>query len=123
MSGLMFPKAPARKARRAHAKRSILQPDGDRQRCFLCMRLNGVHQEYAKGALHKHHIFEGTALRRISEAEGFFVWLCPYHHEFGRASAHTDIRIRRYLQREAQQRYEEAHTREEFMRLVGRSYL
>lgn len=120
MTGLMFPKSPARKRRTSHARHSILQNDDDRRRCWLCMRM---HDYSEKTVLHKHHIFEGTALRRISEAEGFFVWLCPQHHEFAPMSAHTDIETRRSLQREAQRKYEEEHTREEFMRLIGRSYL
>ncbi|MBQ2641746.1 MAG: hypothetical protein IJG15_07095 [Lachnospiraceae bacterium] len=120
MSALMFPKKPARKRGRAHARHSILQADTDRRRCWLCMRM---HDYSEKISLHKHHVYEGTALRRISEAEGFFVWLCPQHHEFGPMSAHTDIGVRRSLQKEAQREYEKHHTREEFMRLVGRSYL
>lgn len=120
-SPLMFPKAPARKKRALHARHSILQKDSDRRRCWLCMRCLEDFRE--KTGLHKHHIFEGTALRRISEAEGFFVWLCPQHHQFGRVSVHRDTSIRRDLQKQAQRRYEETHTREDFMRLIGRSYL
>lgn len=120
-SPLMYPKAPSRKKRAAHARHSILQGDSDRRRCWLCMKRLEDFRE--KTGLHKHHIFEGTALRRISEAEGFFVWLCPQHHEFSALSAHTDMETRRSLQREAQRRYEEYHSRDEFIRLIGRSYL
>jgi hypothetical protein len=121
LGSLMFPKHPGKKRRKAHARHSILQADEDRRRCWLCMML--YHDYSEKAGLHRHHIFGGTALRRISEAEGFYVWLCPYHHEFGRMSVHRDIAARRALQMEAQRRYEETHTREEFMRLTGRSYL
>lgn len=118
-AGLLFPKTQGKKRRKAHAGESILQAAGDRRRCWLCMKQG----DYSEKFVHKHHIFGGTALRRISEAEGFYIWLCPEHHEFGRMSAHTDIEVRRGLQREAQERYERTHTREEFMRLTGRSYL
>lgn len=72
-----------------------------------------------KTVLHKHHIFGGTSLRRISEAEGFFVWLCPQHHVY----IHEGTGASRVLQRQAQRKYEETHAREEFMSLLGRSYL
>lgn len=121
LSSLMFPKHTGKKRRKIHARRSILQSDSDRRRCWLCMQW--LHDYGEKTRLHKHHIFEGTALRRISEAEGFFVWLCPQHHEFGQMSVHRDITVRRSLQRQAQRKYEETHTRQEFMLLIGRSYL
>ena len=123
MSGLLFPKGSSKKRKQIHARSSILQADTDRRRCWLCMRLNGDYAEHMPGALHKHHIYEGRGLRRISEAEGFYVWLCPQHHEFGQVSAHRDIETRRSLQRAAQEVYERKHTREEFLQLIGRSYL
>ena len=121
MSGrLMFPKAPVRKRGKAHARHSILQTDADRRRCWLCMRM---HDYSEKTSLHKHHVYEGTALRRISEAEGFFVWLCPQHHEFGEKAVHRNHETSLQVQRQMQAEFEKRHTREEFIRLIGRSYL
>lgn len=120
-SGLMFPKEQAKKKHRAHAAHSILQSDRDRRRCWLCMQLRGDYSEHTR--LHKHHIFGGHALRRISEAEGFFVWLCPEHHEFSGESAHTDQAIAAAMKAQAQTAYEKGHTREQFRQLMGKSYI
>ena len=47
--------------------------------CFIC----GCH-----GYTEKHHIFGGVANRRLSEADGLWVYLCPVtvllHLDFGR---------------------------------------
>lgn len=120
--GLLFPKPQKARTRKAHAKSSILQKDTDRRRCWLCMQTRGDYSEHSPGALHKHHIYMGP-LRSISEAEGFFVWLCPEHHEHGPDAVHRSIDACRRLQREAQSKYEQSHTREEFTALIGRSYL
>ena len=118
---IMFPKEQTRKKKQVHAKTSILQSNHDRRRCWLCMRLCGDYREHV--SLHKHHIFGGHALRKISEAEGFYVWLCPAHHEFGQQSVHADIATSRILQRAAQEEYEKTHKRTEFVKLIGKSYL
>jgi hypothetical protein len=76
-----------------------------------------------------HHIFPGTALRRISEENGFKVRLCPRHHEGDESgtafSVHHPERnqFAIALQRECQMEYEKTHSREEWMALMGRSYL
>lgn len=50
-------------------------------------------------------------------------WLCLEHHTQGPEAVHNNIRNMRILQQEAQQAYEKDHTREEFVRLIGRNYL
>lgn len=119
---LAFPKRHAKGRHRAHAAHSILQADRDRRRCWLCMQLRHDHSEHAAGTLHKHHVYMGP-LRRISEAEGFYVWLCPQHHTTGREAVHRNHAVCLDLQRQMQEAYEKSHTRQEFMRLTGRSYL
>ena len=84
-------------ARKKH-KKSILQQE---KYCYLCDRLN----------------------RTISEAEGFKCWLCTAHHTYGPEAVHNNISNMRILQQEAQRAYEKDHTREEFVRLIGRNYL
>lgn len=117
MSGLKFPKCKDKKKRQAH-KDSILQrPD---RRCYLCVWLDGDIREHEE--LHVHHIYGGPN-RKISEAEGFKVWLCPYHHQHGASAVHKNIWTNRMLQQAAQKKYEETHSRDEFMRLIGRNYL
>lgn len=119
MSGLLFPKAPAKKKHRSHAKQSIIHPQRDRHRCLLCM-WEGNYREQT--GLQKHHVFMGP-LRGMSEAEGFFVWLCPEHHTLGNKSVHRDHETCLMLQRYTQAKYERTHSREEFIELTGRSYL
>ena len=72
--------------------------------------------------LHKHHIYL-AALRDISEAEGFYVWLCVAHHETDNNSVHSKKEIKRILQRDCQIEYEKNHTRQQFMELIGWNYL
>lgn len=75
--------------------------------------------------LHKHHVFFGNPNRKISEKNGFWVWLRWDWHNGSSYGVHgkdghdLDLRIKR----ECQQIYEQTHTREEFMRLIGRNYL
>lgn len=69
-----------------------------------------------------HHIFFGTKDRKVSDHEGFTVLLCPYHHR-GPKGPHLNREADLWLKRKAQAKYEETHTREEFMALIGRGYL
>ena len=83
---------------------------------------------YITGAthgLHRHHIYFGNPLRRLSEENGCWVWL---HHLWHNSSAqgvhgrdgHTlDLK----LKQECQERFEVLHGHEEFMRIFGRNYL
>ena len=50
-------------------------------------------------------------------------WLCIEHHTQGPEAVHNNIRNARILQQAAQQAYEKTHTREEFVRLIGRNYM
>lgn len=97
-------------------KKSILQQG---KYCYLCDRLD--HRYMVRG-LQEHHIFGGPN-RTISEAEGLKCWLCLSHHIHGPEAVHNNIRNMRMLQQEAQQAFEKDHTREEFVRLIGRNYL
>lgn len=97
-------------------KSSILQQD---RYCYLCDLLD--HRYMALG-LQEHHIFGGPN-RSVSEAEGLKCWLCLKHHTQGPEAVHNNIRNMRILQQKAQQAYEKTHTREEFVRLIGRNYM
>lgn len=113
--GLLFPKKKVRK--RKPRKESILQEkDG---RCYLCMK-SGDYRIHP--VTHKHHVYPG-ALRKISDENGFTVNLCVKHHEFDAAAVHENQDNMRRIQRDCQRKYEETHSREEFMNLVGRNYL
>lgn len=74
--------------------------------------------------LEEHHIFFGTANRKISEKQGFKVWLTSEEHRgtygvHGKHGRNLDIK----LKRDAQRKYEETHTREDFIKLIGKNYL
>ena len=91
--------------------KSILQ---DRKECYFT-KVTGT-------ALHKHHIYEGKN-RQISEREGFWVYLVPWLHNMSDEGVHFNKERDLILKRRCQAKYEETHTREEFLRLIGRSYL
>lgn len=72
--------------------------------------------------LHKHHIYR-AANRNISEREGFWVWLAPDWHNMSDYGVHFNKQLDLKLKQECQRKYEETHSREEFMALIGRNYL
>ena len=89
--------------------KSILQPD--KKECFITgSRID----------LDLHHIYHGTANRKIADQEGCWVWL---RHDIHMQLHDKDKELDRYLQEECQKEYEKTHTREEFMRKFGKNYL
>lgn len=77
-----------------------------------------------KGPLERHHIYYGSGMRQISDKHGFWVWLKPEWHRgthgvHGRDGHKVDLT----LKQDCQRRFEETHTREEFMQIIGRNYL
>ena len=90
---------------------SVLQ---SKQECYITGDTQG---------LHKHHIYFGNPNRRISEENGFWVWLRYDWHNGAGYGVHFDRNLDLRFKRECQERYEESHSREEFRRLIGKSYL
>ena len=88
---------------------SILQTNPE---CFIC----GAMRE-----LERHHCFPGVPNRKHSEEDGLWVWLCADHHR-GDISVHFNRNMDLKLKRYAQAKYEESHTREEFVGRYGKSY-
>lgn len=82
------------------------------KRCFFCGSPN----------TEKHHIY-GGGNRQVSEQNGFWVYLCPCHHRYTNYSVHGDIKKNIKLKQICQTIYEKDHTREEFIKLIGKSYL
>lgn len=82
--------------------------------CFVCGNPYSVQ---------KHHIY-GGGNRSVSEDNGFWVYLCPRHHTRTIYSVHgdPDHRLDKELKAMCQSIYERDHTREDFIRLIGRSY-
>lgn len=120
---LLFPKQNKRK-RKAH-KRSVLQTkDGT---CYLCVMLHG---DYTARETEEHHVFFGTSNRERSESEGLKVYLCHAHHQYAFGnnpeaihgnpkSSETDLLLKQIAQR----KYEENHTRADFIAAFGKNYL
>lgn len=73
--------------------------------------------------LHKHHIYFGSPNRRISEAHGFWVWLRWDWHNGADYGVHFNHILDLRLKQVCQERFEQTHTRDEFMALIGRNYL
>ena len=91
--------------------KSILQ---DTKECFIT---------HATEGLHKHHIYPGYGTRNICEREGFYIWLIPRLHNMSDDGIHFNKGFDLYVKKLCQEKYEETHTREEFMRLIGKNYL
>ena len=85
------------------------------KRCYFC----GSYEN-----LHSHHIY-GAFNRNISEKNGFKVWICGYHHNLGGNGkcVHQCREMDLQLKRACQTEYEKTHSREEFRKLIGKSYL
>lgn len=92
--------------------KSIIQ---SKKECFICRRKNN---------LHDHHIYFGISRRKISEKEGFKVWLCQEHHQ-GTFGVHgtKGHALDKYLKQTCQIKYEENHKREDFINLIGKNYI
>lgn len=89
--------------------KSILQHE---KRCYRCG---------SRVWLEEHHIL-GGALRKLSEREGFKVWLCHYCHNEPPNGVHHNAEANRRLKADCQAKYEETHSRDEWMLLVGKNY-
>lgn len=89
--------------------KSILQED---KVCFIC----------GNTQVHEHHIYFG-ANRKASENNGFKVYLCPYHHNMSDEGVHFNKELDIQLKKMCQEKFEEKHTREEFMKIIGKNYL
>lgn len=90
---------------------SILQ--GDERRCIVTG---------ATSCLHRHHILHGP-LRNLSERMGFTCWLRWDIHMSLHDHRPPFQNLDRELKRECQIVYERDHTRDDWMKIVGRSYL
>lgn len=94
--------------------RSILTDK--RKVCFLTGRAEG---------LDKHHIYHGTGLRKVSDRHGFWCYIWQPLHLAGLGGLHAhpnsgrDLELKQICQR----KFEETHSRAEFMEIIGRNYL
>ncbi len=90
---------------------SVLQ---SKKECYVCGTSYG---------LESHHVFGGTANRKVSERYGLKVWLCREHHT-GNEGVHFNPELAQQLHETAQHFYESHYgTREDFRRDFGKSWL
>lgn len=116
--GLLFPKTkPKKKKRIKHPKSLLHEKNGT---CYLCILLDGNHRRHL--FLDAHHIYGGPN-RTLSEENGMKVWLCPDHHTMGHLAVHNCPETMDLLHKIGQRKYEETHTRQQFIKLFGKSYL
>lgn len=92
--------------------KSIIQKH--KNHCFVCQQ---------QGILEEHHIFFG-ANRKLSEKYGLKVSLCYEHHR-GTNGVHgkNGKQLNEKLKQIAQRRFEQDHTREDFIKIFGKNYL
>ena len=84
----------------------------DLEHCFIC----------GSPYVEIHHIF-GGANRKNSELYGLFVPLCHRHHNEPPAGVHFNAEFMEKLHKLGQERFETVSSREEFIKIFGRSYL
>ena len=93
--------------------KSILQ---NKKECYITGSTNN---------LHKHHIFEGIANRKLSERDGLWLWLRADWHNLSDYGVHFNKELDLKLKRMAQKRWQEHYnkTTEDFIQRYGRNYL
>ena len=92
--------------------KSIIQKD--MTRCYVC----GTTLD-----LHTHEIFYGTANRKQSIKYGCYVRLCGRHHNLSNEGVHFDKKLDELLKQTCQRKFEETHSRDDFIRIFGKSYI
>lgn len=91
---------------------SIMQSE---EKCFVT-NAQGI-------KLDRHEIYFGTANRKISKRNGFWVYLIPELHNMTSIGVHNNREFDLQLKASCQREFEKTHSREEFRELIGRSYL
>lgn len=74
--------------------------------------------------LHLHHVFYGTANRRLSDADGCVIYLCLNHHT-GAQGVHNNRKLDLTIKARCQMAWEKQNnkTTEDFIKRYGRNYL
>lgn len=81
-------------------------------KCFIC----GLHTDTAR-----HEVYGGSN-RKLSKENGLWVYLCPNCHQYGRHAVHNDRSADLALKAYAQDKYEETHSRADFMKKFMMNY-
>lgn len=98
--------------KRRHPKSILTTEPGT---CYLCQK---------HGVTNAHHVLHGAGYRKIADKLGLIVYLCPECHTgtngiHGKNGHERDMDLKRI----AQWTWEQQHSHEEWMRIVGRNYL
>lgn len=83
------------------------------ERCYICG---------ATRSIEFHHIF-GASNRNNSTEHGLVVPLCHWCHNEPPEGVHHNKSRSDALKRLGQKKFEETHSRDEFMKIFGRNYL
>lgn len=75
--------------------------------CYVCG---------ASGDTARHEVIYGTGRRQISKREGLWINVCPRCHARIHEGYYPELKMA------AQVLYERSHSRDEWMKLVGRNY-
>lgn len=82
--------------------------------CYVCKR---------QGYTELHHVVFGSGMRAVSDKLGLTVYLCYEHHRGNRGVHGKDGNtLNRRLKLEAQERFEELYSHDEWMKRIGRNY-
>lgn len=73
--------------------------------------------------LHKHHVFKGTANRKLSEQYGLWVWLRADWHNLADYGVHFNKELDRKLKVLAQEKFEEKYGHNKFMEVFKKNYI
>lgn len=68
-------------------------------------------------------VFYGNSNRKQSEKYGCWVWLCGKHHNLSDFGIHFDKELDLKVKKLAQSKFEENHSRQEFMQIFGKNWL
>lgn len=85
-----------------------------KQKCALC----GIGTKEG-GVLTIHHVYHGRKYKHLSDKNGFLLTLCDQCHR----KLHSSRVIDKHVQKGMQRKYEQTHSREEFVELMGHSWL
>lgn len=108
-----FCPVPKPKTRKGNSRRAKNNPKPTIcDRCIVCGR------PYAE----LHEVFHGPN-RQNSIRYGMQIRLCEKHHRTGKDAVHNNREFELQLKRKYQAIFEETHSREEFVRIFGKSYL
>ena len=92
--------------------KSIIQSNKE---CLVCGTTYG---------LHEHHVFGGSANRKLSEKYGLKVWLCGRHHNLSDEGIHFNKALDATLKKIAQERFEAVYgANTSFRAVFGKNYL